>query len=156
MKAWNVPLLLIALFSVGCSSLPAAGSVNAPTPPATLQAAPTVAALDCGTIRMLGPNPPTGTTARQSEDCFWNAYQQKQSARLVVNVMGVDAVETHTFALDPRGNGVTITDTVERTFVPDRQIPPQTYTCTTLQRSQGGLAFLTCGDEGDFTVPAPV
>ncbi len=140
---WKVGRLLgiaaIALLAAGCTA-----AVAAPGP---IQ--------DCGTIQMRGPNPPAGESARQAENCFWSAYQQSQNARLVVTITGVDTVETHTLALDHKGGQASITDTVQHQIVPARPLPAQTYTCASLTQKQGGLLFQSCGDEGDFFVPAP-
>jgi len=44
---------------------------------------------------------------------------------------------------------------VEHTIVPARVMPSQTYTCASLEQKQNGLLFKSCGEEGDFAVPAP-
>jgi hypothetical protein len=103
---------------------------------------------------MRGPNAPTDTTAQQSEDCFWNAFKQSQPAKLIVSIMGVDTTETHTLALENQSGKLAITDTVERTFVPARIMPAESYTCASVEQKPGGLQFNACGDEGDFSVPA--
>ena len=47
-----------------------------------------------------------------------------------------------------------ITDLVEHTIVPARVMPSQTYTCASMEQKQNGLLFKSCGEEGDFAVPA--
>lgn len=69
--------------------------------------------------------------------------------------MGVDTTETYTFTLENKNGKLVITDFVEREIVPARTLPANTYTCASLAQDQGGLLFKACGDQGDFSVPAP-
>ncbi len=153
--------VIVLLFAAGCAATPTPtprpAPTSVPTSIPTPSPAPTVATAttqDCGTIHMRGPNASTDATAQQSENCFWNAFKQSQVAKLVVSVMGVDTTETHTLALENKSGKLVITDSVERTIVPARTMPAESYTCASLEQQQGGLQFDSCGDEGDFFVPA--
>ncbi len=104
---------------------------------------------------MRGPNPPSDPSARQAENCLWNAYQQSRSAKLVVTITSVDTVDMHTISLDNNSGRASITDTAQRRIVPSRPLQPQTYNCAGLTQKQNGLLFQSCGAEGDLYVPAP-
>ncbi len=135
---------LLAVVAIG---LLAAGCAGAAAGAASVQ--------NCGQIAMRGPNPPVDPSARQAEDCFWYAYQTRHDAGLVVGINGVDTVETHTLSVGFTNGKPSIIDTVQNQVIPARQLQPQTFMCSGLAQQQGGLLFQSCGDEGDFLVPAP-
>ncbi len=139
-----------------------APAAESPTPAATVEAATPYAtgtrasgAQDCGQVTMLGPNPPRDATALQSEQCFWQAFQQCRAVALTVVVRGVDAGTTHRFTLNKTGSACGITDAVSSYVVPLRTPSAQSITCANLTQKEGGLLFMACGDRGDIFVPAP-
>ncbi len=139
--------------ATGAATLPATAAPSAT--PGKPKSTPVAAGQDCGTITMLGPNPPQDANALQSEQCFWQAYQQCTVATLTVTMRGVDAGMTHQFTLDKTGGSCTIVDTLQSYVVPIRTPSANKLTCASLVQQNGGLLFKSCGDQGDIAVPAP-
>ncbi len=138
------------------TTVPTLASTAAPSTTVEIpKSTPAAVGQDCGMIQMLGPNPPRDQTALQSEQCFWQAYQQCTVATLTVAMRGVDAGTIHQFTLSKSGSGCTITDTAQPYVVPHPTPAATRYTCASLKQQADGLLFTACGDEGDITVPAP-
>lgn len=110
---------------------------------------------NCGTVVVRANSTPTGTTATQAENCFYQAYQHCASATLTVNEMGVDAGTDRTFTTVSRSGGCAISESVTTYVVPRGQNPTTTYTCTGLSQQSDGLHFSSCGADGNIFVPAP-
>ncbi len=118
------------------------------------QSTPVVQGEDCGKIQMLGPNPPTDPSALQSENCFWQAFQECRGATLTVIQQRVDSGTSSIFTIQ-KIDQCTISDTEQTYFVPRPPQNAKTYTCAGLSRKEGGLLFQSCGTAGDIFVPPP-
>ncbi len=91
---------LVACGSSGSST----GSGGSATPTAQVQTQ------KCGTIATTPRGIPTNaTTAQQSEQCFYQAYQQCHNATLVYTLHGVDTSVVRTFTIENHNNLCTIT-----------------------------------------------
>jgi hypothetical protein len=133
-------LLLFGLTSTGQSAVASAGAPGG----------------QCGVILERGAQVIQDVPAAQAAvTCFWQAYQQRQSATLVLQIMGVDTFATHTFILASSNGQYGLTDTVEFRVIPRPLGPANTYTCSALTQSADGLVATACGDEGDIIIPAP-
>ncbi len=132
------------------------GAVSPTAAPTTIATATLASgSLDCGQVMMLGPNPPRDATALQSEQCFWQAFQQCRAAVLSVVIRGVDAGTTHRFTIQKAGSACGLNDTVQTSVIPLRTPAVQSLTCANFTQKDGGLLFTACGDRGDIFVPAP-
>lgn len=108
----------------------------------------------CGTVQIRGNGQVVNaTTAQQSEDCFWQAYQHCQAATLIVTTMGVDSGITRTFTVIANGGSCKVSDAEQNYVVPNHTGPLNIYTCASVQQSDG-LLFHSCGADGDVQVPA--
>lgn len=143
--------LLLVVVSAGiaaCASSSTGSQNPTPTPTTSTQAQ------KCGSVRT-NPHgiPLNGTTAKQAEDCFWQAYQKCQPASLGFTATGVDTVAVHTFTLQSNGQQCTISDAVQHAIVPAPLSAAKTYTCTGITQQADGLHFASCGNDGDIVVP---
>lgn len=95
------------------------------------------------------------STAAQIADCFWQAYQQCQTASMHVTFMGVDAGTQHVFTLQKQQNGCQVVDTSQFYNVNfgGSHSKPETNVCASLTRTQSALHFSQCGQNGDVVVP---
>lgn len=137
-------LLALVMF-VGCGvALAACGGSDSAT------------AQNCGQLQSLnGHFLEAGDKVKQSESCFFHAFQQCSAATLTFRASGVDAGVIHTFTTQNNGGVCSISDQTQHYVAPN---PPQagaTYTCTGLTQQADGLHFSGCGDEGIVLVPAP-
>ncbi|MBV9617151.1 MAG: hypothetical protein JO031_16995 [Ktedonobacteraceae bacterium] len=145
--------LAIALFGIliaGCGS----SEVGATTPTSK----PTAAAMQkCGTIGVMRTraveNIPGSVKANVAGNCFWQAFQQCQTASLVVNFGGVDTVTTHTFTLQKKDANCTISDAVKNRIIPRPAKNVGIYTCSGLVSAPDELRFNGCGTLGNIVVP---
>ncbi len=138
---------VIALGLAACGSNGGTGGSPTATP-ATVQ--------KCGSVHTL----PTGklndpTTAKSTENCFWQAYQKCQPATLGYSAGGVDTISNSTFTISGTGGKCSISDAVQFSIVPATPSAPKTYTCTGMTQQQDGLHISACGDRGDILIPAP-
>src|SRR5690242_16782875 len=77
-------------------------------------AGPVAAGTQCGTIQVRGPQLVDSPSASlDAETCFLQAYTQRQPATLVLKVMGIDTVATHTFTLGTESGQYALTDSAE-------------------------------------------
>ena len=141
--------LLLVVISAGiaaCASS-SSGSQN-PTPTTSTQVQ------KCGSVRTNPRGTPlNGSTAKQAEDCFWQAYQKCHAASLSFTTSGVDTVAVHTFTIQSNGEQCTINDAVQHAIVPAPLSAAKTYTCTGITQQADGLHFASCGNDGDIVVP---
>ncbi len=131
----------------------ASGSI----PTATQSITPTLKSLDhvqnCGKIKLspLHRFEDAGL-AQQAGTCFWQAFQQCHAATLTFQPLSVDTITIHTFLIEKKEGGCTITDSVSHAVVP-RPATTATYTCTGVIQTKTALHFTSCGAEGDVIVP---
>ena len=143
--------LLMAVISVGiaaCASS-SSGSQN-PTPTKSTQVQ------KCGSVRT---NPrgisQNGPSAKQAEDCFWQAYQKCHAASLTFTTTGVDTVLVRTFTIQNNGEQCSVSDTVQHAIVPAPLSAAKTYTCTGVTEQADGLHFTGCGNDGNIILTLP-
>ena len=150
------------LFSVGVllviisAALAACGTNTGSGGTTTTGTTPTVSTQvqNCGKVQTnpMG-HPLNGVTAKQSEECFWQADQKCQPATLVYSAGGLDTVATHTFTVKNNGGQCAITDTMTHQVIPAKPSAAKTYTCSAVKEQADGLHFSSCGDAGDIVVP---
>ncbi len=139
----GVMLILVGSGMIACNS----------ASPTTQQSSPTQVQ-QCGQVVVPDGRQPDAT-AGQAENCFWQAFQQCQSATLMVTMMGVDAGVNHTFTVSRNGSACVVKDASQTYAAPNHQGQLMTYTCAGLVQQKGGLLFQSCGANGDISVPAP-
>src|SRR5438045_7265274 len=143
--------VLVAAISVGiaaCASS-SSGSQN-PTPTKSTQVQ------KCGSERT-NPRgiPVNGPAAKQTEDCFWQAFQKCHAASLSYTTTGVDTVVVRNFTIQNNGEQCSVSDTVQHAIVPAPLSAAKTYTCTGVTEQADGLNFKGCGNDGDIIVLLP-
>ncbi len=160
MKMVNQPLQrygLAKLLSVGIlaifisAALVACGSSSSSTGSGG-SATPTVPAQTqkCGTIATNPRGMPTDvTTAQQSEQCFYQAYQQCHNASLVYMLHGVDTSVVRTFTIENHNNRCTIIDAMQHSIAPAPLSPVKTFQCSTMTLLTDGLHVSGCGQDGN-------
>ncbi len=141
-----VAFVAIGLVACGSHASSAGSAGSTPTSVTRVQ--------KCGHVQTLPDGTVTNTSsAKQAENCFWQAYQKCQPASLTFTTIAVDAGDIHDFTI--RNNGqCSISDAVQHFIVPHRPTAPKTYTCAGLAQQQDGLHVLSCSSEGDIIVPA--
>jgi hypothetical protein len=141
-------LVVICVGLVACGSNTTTGGASNPTPTVSTQAQL------CGSVQAnpMG-HPLNGTTAKQAEDCFWQAEQKCQPASLTYIAGGVDTITTHVFTIQSNSGKCSVSDAMTHAIVPSKPSVPKTYTCGSVNQQADGLHFTACGDEGDIVVP---
>ena len=137
--------LIVSVALVGCGAANASGAAGGG------------AAINCGHVQgALAPHPTaTATAAQAAENCFWNAYQQCQTASLTYTRLGVDTEDTYSFTLQRQGTACVLNETHDRAIAPQPAHRLGTYSCTGLTRQQDdSLAAHGCGQDGDITITA--
>ena len=142
-----VVVLGVVLVACGTNT---GGAAN-PTPTVSTQVQ------KCGSVQTnpMG-HPLDGATAKQAENCFWQADQKCQPATLTYTATSVDTIATHTFTIAQNGQQCSITDSVKHAIVPAQPKAAKTYTCSSVAQKPDGLHFSSCGEEGDVVVPTIV
>jgi hypothetical protein len=142
--------LMLALSACG-SNLGGQGQGPAPTstPPLQVQ--------KCGTVHTLHSQiaPADQNTARQAENCFWQAFQRCQPATLTYAENGLDAGTVNTFTLKSAGGKCAISDGVQHYIAPHPPGNTTTYTCSDVKLQSDGLYVFSCGNVGTIIVPMP-
>jgi len=141
-------LLVIGVGLAACGSNTTTGGGSNPTPTVSTQVQ------KCGNVQAnpLG-HPLNGTTAKQAEDCFWQAEQKCQPATLTYIAGGVDTITTHIFTVQNNGGQCSVSDAMTHAFVPSKPSVTKTCTCSSVNQQTDGLHFSACGSEGDIVVP---
>jgi hypothetical protein len=104
---------------------------------------------------MLGPNPPQDTSALEVEQCFWQSYQECSIATITVTMRGIDSGSIHTFTLQKNDNNCRVVDTLQTYAVIAPRPNTDVLDCMGLEQRDGGLLFLSCGNQGDIFIPPP-
>jgi hypothetical protein len=140
-------LLVISLGLAACGSN--TGSGNTPTPTPTTQ----TQLQKCGTVHTNPRGIPTDIpAAKQTEDCFWQAFQKCAPASLIYTLIGVDTVTTRTFTIQTNSGHCSVSDAFQHTIVPAPLSTARTYICTGAAQKPDGLHFSGCGQDGDIVV----
>jgi hypothetical protein len=104
----------------------------------------------CGTIATNPRGIPTDvTTAQQSEQCFYQAYQQCHNASLVYMLHSVDTSVVRTFTIENHNNQCTILDAMQHSIAPAPLSPAKTFQCSTMSLLTDGLHVSGCGQDGN-------
>lgn len=109
----------------------------------------------CGAVMTFRsiPSSMNQTMAKGAEDCFWQAFQQCQSATLTFTQSDSEASTIHTFALSSEQGSCKVTDQVQHFSPTHMPQSPTTYTCTSMQKHADGLHILSCGPLGTILIP---
>ncbi|MDQ2786876.1 MAG: hypothetical protein M3Y58_17945 [Chloroflexota bacterium] len=142
----------------------ATGLFATPTPTPPLRAVPTNApdpntfqGTDCGRIEMVGKGLVDDPRNAPALDCFWQAYQQCPTmgkAQLFVYQRFFETSNNRFFRLDGTAGSCVITEELQAFGLMANTPTTSAFICTGLTRDSGGLYFLGCGSDGDFTIPA--
>jgi hypothetical protein len=140
--------LLSGFFLVACGSSTTTGGQSTSTPSAQT--------VNCGQVNSsgLGLAPSAKAAAQKAENCFYQAFQQCQSATLKFTSFGVDAGTIHNFAVKNVNGSCAITDGVQHYIAPNPPSAAITYTCATMQMQTDGLHIQACGDAGSIVIPS--
>lgn len=90
-------------------------------------------------------------------DCFWQAYQQCPTvgkAQLFVYQRFFETSNNRFFRLDGTTGTCVLTEEIQAFGLMANTPRTSMETCTGLTQDSGGLHFLGCGSDGDFTIPA--
>jgi hypothetical protein len=131
--------------STPASTQPAGTTTSTPQSPGGVQ--------NCGNIKQSSLHRfEDSGLAQQAGACFWQAFQQCRAATLTFQPQGVDTITSHTFLIEKKAGGCTITDTMSHAIVP-RPPTVTNYTCTGVVDTKQDLRITGCGAEGDVVVP---
>ncbi len=141
--------LLVVVISAGLAACGSnVGSSASPTPTTSTQVQ------KCGKVQTNPRGTPLDvTTAKQAEDCFWQAFQKCQPASLVYTLTGVDTIAVRTFTIQNNGVQCSISDAFQHSIVPQPLSATKTYTCAGVTQKPDGLHFSSCGVDGDVAIP---
>ena len=145
-------LALLMLLLSACGST-AGGQGQVSTPKNT----PSLQEQKCGTVHALHSQitPADLITARQAEDCFWQAFQRCHPATLTYTNNEVDAGNVNTFTLKSAGGKCAVSDGVQHFIVPRSPGKITTYPCSNVNLQSDGLYVFSCGEMGTIIVPRP-
>ncbi|MGI8689353.1 MAG: hypothetical protein ACR2M3_12330 [Thermomicrobiales bacterium] len=128
-----------------------------PIIPATLPDPNMFQGTDCGRIEMVGKGLVDDPRDAPALDCFWQTYQQCSTvgkAQLFVYQRFFETSNNRFFRLDGTAGSCVLTEEIQAFGLMASAPRTSTYPCTGLTRDSGGLHFLGCGSDGDFTIPA--
>jgi len=140
---------VVAFIATACGS--SVGAAPQTPTPAPLQ--------KCGSINVMpsriasAQNAAVNAGTGVAGNCFWQAFQQCKSASLTVSFGSVDTVTIHTFNVQKKDAGCTISDAVQHRVIPRPAGTIATYTCSGLAKVANELHFNSCGISGNVTVP---
>ena len=138
----SILAIFISAALVACGSSTASGGSATPTAQTQTQ--------KCGTIETNPRGMPTDVnTAQQSENCFYQAYQQCHNASLVYTLHGVDTSVVRTFTVTNHNNQCTILDAMQHAIAPAPLSPATTFQCSTMTLLTDGLHVSGCGQDGN-------
>jgi hypothetical protein len=154
MTSNTLRMSLLATLTVLILILVACGSNNTTTGGSQPSGAPTEQTQKCGSVNTY-PNGKLANepTAKQAENCFWQAYQHCHTATLSFAKRGLDAGAIHAFTIKSNNGQCTISDAIQTYIAPNPPKAGNTYTCTGLTQQVDGLHFASCGELGDIVVP---
>jgi hypothetical protein len=144
-----VVLLMLVLAACGSN---VGGQGQATTPTST----PSSQEQKCGTVHTLHSQivPVDQNTVKQTENCFWQAFQQCQPATLTYAKNELDAGTVNTFTLKSAGGKCAISDGVQHYVVPRPPGNTTTFTCSGVKLQSDGLYIYSCGDVGTVVIPS--
>lgn len=137
----SILAIFISAALVACGSSTASGGSATPTAQTQTQ--------KCGTIETSPRGLPINqSTAQQSENCFYQAYQQCHNASLVYTLHGVDTSVVRTFTVENHNNQCTILDVMQHSIAPAPLSPATTFQCSSMTLLTDGLHISGCGQDG--------
>ncbi|HZU67781.1 MAG TPA: hypothetical protein VFA09_10940 [Ktedonobacteraceae bacterium] len=149
----GILLLMVLLSACGYNGTTVGSQPSTPPTPTPTAQPPVVR--NCGmvhTIRDLVV-PTEGSTAKQDESCFAQAYAACHPAILTFSQSSLDTGTIHNFSIKNQNGKCTITDTVQMYIAPNKPRTTGTYTCGSAALKNDGLHVSSCGSEGDVFVP---
>jgi hypothetical protein len=93
-------------------------------------------------------------TAKQAEDCFWQAFQQCKPATLTYSQGELDTGMIHTFSLQNTNGKCSITDGVQHYIAPRPPSAAKLITCSDVTLQSDGL-HVSCNEIGTVFIPRP-
>lgn len=112
---------------------------------------------DCGSIEMVSSSLIDNPTNAAAIDCFWQAYQQCPAvgaAKLFVDQRFFETSNNRIFRLDGTSGSCVLTEELQAFGLMADTPRTSMFPCSSLTRDSAGLHFLSCGSDGDFTIPA--
>lgn len=139
----SILAIFISAALVACGSSTASGGSATPTAQTQTQTQ------KCGTIETSPRGLPINQfTAQQSENCFYQAYQQCHNASLVYTLHGIDTSVVRTFTIENHNNQCTILDVMQHAIAPAPLSPATTFQCSSMTLLTDGLHVSGCGQDG--------
>jgi hypothetical protein len=129
------------------------GGLGQATTPTSI---PTSQVQKCGTVNTLHSQIVSvdQNTVKQTENCFWQAFQLCQPATLTYADNELDVGTINTFALKNTGGKCAISVGVQKFVAPHPPGKPTMYTCSGVKLQSDGLYIFSCGDAGTVVIPS--
>ena len=146
--------MIMALFTL---VLAACGSnVGEQGQAATPTTVPSAQVQKCGTVHTLHSQIVSvdQNTVKQTENCFWQAFQQCQPATLTYANNELDTGTVNTFTLKNTGGKCAVSVGVQQFVAPRPPGKPTMYTCSSVKLQSDGLYIFSCGDAGTVVIPS--
>ena len=93
-------------------------------------------------------------TVKQTENCFWQAFQQCQPATLTYAKNELDTGSVNTFILKNTNGKCAVLVGVQQFVAPHSPGKPTMYTCSSVKLQSDGLYIFSCGDAGTVVIPS--
>jgi len=110
----------------------------------------------CGTVHTLHSQIVSvdQNTVKQTENCFWQAFQQCQPATLTYANNELDTGTVNTFTLKNAGGKCAVSVGVQQFIAPHPPGKATMYTCSGVKLQSDGLYIFSCGDAGTVVIPS--
>jgi hypothetical protein len=110
----------------------------------------------CGTVNTLHSQIVSAdqNTVKQTENCFWQAYQQCQPATISYTKNDLDAGTVNNFTLKNVGGKCAVSVGVQHYVAPHPPGQATIYTCNSVKLQSDGLYIYSCGDAGTIVIPS--
>ena len=146
--------MIMALFTfvlAACGSN--VGGLGQATTPTSI---PTSQIQKCGTVHTLHSQIVSvdQNTAKQTENCFWQAFQQCQPATLTYADNELDVGTVNNFTLKNTGGKCAVSVGIQKFIAPHPPGKPIMYTCSSVKLQSDGLYIFSCGDAGTVVIPS--
>ena len=146
--------MIMALFMLvlaGCGS-----NVGGQGQAATPASIPSSQVQKCGTVHTLHSQIVSvdQNTVKQTENCFWQAFQQCQPATLTYADNELDVGTVNTFALKNNGGKCAVSIGVQKFVAPHPPGKAAMYACSGVKLQSDGLYIFSCGDVGTVVIPS--
>ncbi|MGZ3645982.1 MAG: hypothetical protein ACXVCM_19265 [Ktedonobacteraceae bacterium] len=146
--------MIMALFTLvlaACGSN--VGGQGQATTPTTV---PSSQVQKCGTVHTLHSQIVSvdENTVKQTENCFWQAFQQCQPATLTYANNELDTGTVNTFILKNTGGKCAVSVGVQQFVAPHPPGKSTIYACSSVKLQSDGLYIFSCGDAGTVFIPS--